>query len=100
MNIDLSKILEGGPWMWIAASVVLLLMARNNKDVGISNLIVQLLQQLLNAPGPDELEQDEHRVSAIVKLSNHLREADDEKNADGLLSFLPALTRKGKKKDA
>ena len=99
MELDLAKLLDGGPTVWIVFGVVLFLLARNNKDGGISNLHVELLQSILNAPAPDELSKADERVRAVVKLSNHLRDQDDEKNADGLLSFLPALTRKGKKND-
>ena len=99
MNLDLSKLLEGGPAMWVALAVIVFLLARNNKDGGISNLLVELLQSILNTPGPDDLAKSNERVSAVVKLSNHFRAHADDKNADGLLSFLPALTRKGKKND-
>ena len=99
MQLDLTQLLDGGPVIWIAAGVILCLMARNNKDGGFSNLLVELLQALLNAPAPDDLSKSDQRVRAVVKLSNHLRDNDDEKNANGLLSFLPALTRKGRASD-
>ena len=99
MNLDLTKLVDGGPVIWVDLGVLVFLLARNNKDGGLSNLLVELLQSILNAPGPDELSKDNERVSAIVKLSNHLRDKDDEKNADGLLSFLPALTRRGRGKN-
>ncbi len=99
MELDIAKLLEGGPAIWIAAGVIVFLLARNNKDGGFSNLLVELLQALLNAPAPEDLSKSDQRVNAVVKLSNHLRDQDDQKNADGLLSFLPALTRRGRKND-
>jgi len=93
----LSSILNSGPVVWVVVGLIVLLLMRSNKDVGISNLLVQLLQQLLNTVPDNEMERSEQRAAALLKMSDHLREQEDEEKADGLLGFLPALIRKGRK---
>ena len=43
MDFDIAQLLDGGPWLYIAAGIIILLLARNNKDGQLSNILMSCL---------------------------------------------------------
>ncbi len=94
MDFDITQILNGGPWLYIAAGIIILLLARNNKDGQLSNILMNILQQLLNTPAPVDIENlKADRAQALVGLSEHCRKCGDDVQADQLLGALPAVVK-------
>ena len=93
MEFDLNQLLEGGWPVWIAAAALLLLLARGNKDLGISNLLVELLTNLLNGPDTHDNDKKADRARSLIKLSEHCRDCKNTQIADQLLGALPAVVR-------
>ena len=93
MDFDFSQLLSG-PWLYLAAGIVILLLARNNKDGNLSNILIDILQQLLNTPKPIDIKnQKSHRAEALVGLSEHCRKCGNDMIADQLLGSLPAVIK-------
>mgnify|MGYP000211318454 FL=1 len=95
MNLDLSNLLQAGnPWIYLAAGVVLLILARNNKDGQLSNLLVALLQQLLNTPvAVDVKNRKSDRAQMLLELSDHCRRCGDDMVADQLIGSMAAVVK-------
>ena len=95
MNLDLSNLLQAGnPWVYLAAGVVLLILARNNKDGQLSNLLVALLQQLLNTPvSVDVKNRKSDRAQMLLELSDHCRRCGDDMVADQLIGSMAAVVK-------
>ncbi len=99
MDFDIAQLLDGGPWLYIAAGIIILLLARNNKDGQLSNILMSILQQLLNTPAPVDIENlKSDRAKALVGLSEHCRKCGDDLQADQLLGALPAVIKEPPKK--
>ena len=98
MDFDLSRILDSGnPWLYLAAAIVILLLARNNKDGQLSNILVNILQQLLNPPAPVALiNKRADRAQALVELSEHCRNCGDNMIADQLIGSMGAVVKEPK----
>ena len=98
MDFDLSRILDSGnPWLYLAAAIVMLLLARNNKDGQLSNILVSILQQLLNTPAPVDLKNKRaDRAQALVELSEHCRNCGDNMIADQLIGSMGAGVKEPK----
>ena len=98
MDFDLSRILaSGNPWLYLAAAIVILLLARNNKDGQLSNILVSILQQLLNTPAPVDLKNKRaDRAQALVELSEHCRNCGDYMIADQLIGSMGAVVKEPK----
>ncbi len=97
MQFDLNQLVEGGWPVWVALAAMLLLMARGNKDLGISNLLIEMLTQLLNGPDTHDHEKKADRARSLVKLSEHCRDCGNDKIAEQLLMSLPAIIAPKKK---
>lgn len=95
MNFDISAILDSGnPWLYLAAAIVILLLARNNKDGQLSNILVNILQQLLNTPAPVDLKNRKaDRAQALLELSEHCRRCGDSMQADQLIGSMAAVVK-------
>jgi hypothetical protein len=95
MDFDFSRILEGGnPWIYLAAGIVILLLARNNKDGQLSNILMSILQQLLNTPAPIDLKNRKgDRAQALLELSDHCRRCGDSMQADQLIGSMSAVVK-------
>ena len=97
MEFDLNQLVNGGWPVWVALAGMILLMARGNKDLGISNLLIELLTQLLNGPDTHDHEKKADRARSLVKLSEHCRDCGNDKIAEQLLMSLPAIIAHKKK---
>ena len=95
MDIDFSQLLDGSnPWLYMAAGIVILLLARNNKDGQLSNILVTILQQLLNTPAPVDVKRSRSdRAQVLVDLSDHCRACGNEMIADQLIGSMAAVVK-------
>ena len=95
MDFELSRILEGGnPWLYLAAAIVILLLARNNKDGQLSNILVSILQQLLNTLAPVDVKKSKSdRAQVLVELAEHCRACGDKMIADQLIGSMAAVVK-------
>ena len=101
MEFDLSQIINGGWPVWLAIGALVLLLARGNKDMGLSNVVLELLSKLLNGPETVNNDSKADRARSLIKLSDHCRACSNTQLADQLLGALPAvvkeITAKGNK---
>jgi len=100
MNFDLNQLLNGGWPVWVAFAAMVLLLARGNRDLGISNVLIELLTQILNGPETHDHEKKADRARSLVRLSEHCRDCGNEKMAEQLLLSLPAIIQPKKKESA
>ena len=98
MDFDLSRILDScNPWLYLAAAIVILLLAMNNKDGQLSNILVSILQQLLNTPAPVDLKNKRaDRAQALVELSEPCRNCGVNMIADQLIGSMGAVVKEPK----
>ena len=99
MEFDLNQLLNGGWPVWVAFAAMVLLLARGNRDLGISNILIELLTQILNGPETHDHEKKADRARSLVRLSEHCRDCGNDKMAEQLLLSLPAVIQP-KKKDS
>ena len=97
MEFDLNQLLNGGWPVWVAFSAMVLLLARGNRDLGISNVLIELLTQILNGPETHDHEKTADRARSLVRLSEHCRDCGNDKIAEQLLLSLPAVIQPKKK---
>ena len=97
MEFDLNQLLNGGWPVWVAFAAVVLLLARGNRDLGLSNVLIELLTQILNGPETHDHEKKADRARSLVRLSEHCRDCGDDKMAEQLLLSLPAIIQPQKK---
>ena len=95
MDLDFSQLLDGNnPWLYMAAGIVILLLARNNKDGQLSNILVSILQQLLNTPAPVDVKKSKSdRAQVLVELAEHCRACGDKMIADQLIGSMAAVVK-------
>ena len=95
MDFNIARILDSAnPWLYLAAAIVILLLARNNKDGQLSNILVNILQQLLNTPAPIDLKNRKaDRAKALIDLSDHCRRCGDTLQADQLIGSMAAVVK-------
>jgi len=95
MDFDLAQLLDGNnPWLYLAAAIIILLLARNNKDGQLSNILVSILQQLLNAPAPVDIKTSKaDRAQVLVELAEHCRSCGDNMMADQLIGSMAAIVK-------
>jgi len=97
MEFDLNQLLNGGWPVWVAFAAVVLLLARGNRDLGLSNVLIELLTQILNGPETHDHEKKADRARSLVRLSEHCRDCGNDKMAEQLLLSLPAIIQPKKK---
>lgn len=97
MEFDLNQLLNGGWPVWVAFAAMVLLLARGNRDLGISNVLIELLTQILNGPETHDHEKKADRARSLVRLSEHCRDCGNDKIAEQLLLSLPAVIQPKKK---